>query len=222
MTRYEKNVRIRPVLVACVALAMLTFQACVTGTPKNLSLDKYERLLGAPLQDRYLRSAIDRFQLEPLDSSRVRRGEKILRVVDASSWGYGVTTARLTSSPSTLVGGEIFAESWDPDSRRKARAHRALNAVQVRTFEQCLKQLRRADVFAPRQHVKVPETVTVDDSLVLIELMDERGHALALWPGRSLKDERILSECLTQLYQIADSTRTKPSSGESSSRKSGE
>lgn len=204
MTHYEKKVGLRTLLAAPLAFALFSLQACVTESPAKRSQARYEELLSAPIRDHYLRLAIEQFELEPIDAMQPGLHETILRVVDASSWGFRVTMVKLYRSNPAGAHGEVSIARSDAGSGRKARSRRELNTFEVRMVSECLTRMRNGNVFVARPRAVTPETVTVDDSFVLIELMDERGYAIGLWPGKSLEEKRVLVECLTNLNKMAD------------------
>ncbi len=198
MTHCEKNVVLRTLLLG-FALPLLALQACVTeGSTRG---GRYERFLGARLEEEYLKTALDSFRLEPLASKHSEPGQTTLRVVDASSWGRGVLTVRLDSSDLSRVHGQVAAEGWEADSGRKTRTRRELATAEVRMVGKCVQHLRKAGAFIDARRAPIPETVTVDGNIVLIELINERGYAIGIWPGNS-PNWIILRECLTKFYQL--------------------
>jgi hypothetical protein len=108
---------------------------------------------------------------------------------------------RFDASTSSPAYGEVAAESSDISARTRTR--RELTPAEVQMIAKCVEHLRKTGAFIDARRETIPETVTVDAGIVLIELIDERGYAIGLWPHTSA-NWNVVASCLTKFYQLAD------------------
>jgi hypothetical protein len=188
-------------LLLGVVLSLLALQACVSEGSAQAA--RYAHLFEKPIQDPYLKSALESFRLQPLKLRQSGPRKMTLRVIDASSWGRAVLEVKVDTSSPNHVHGEVTVESWEPNSRGKTRSQKSLTTAQMRIVSECVQQMRKARVFIDARRVPMLESATVDDTMVLIELMDDQGYATGLWPGNS-PNWKILSIYLTKFYQLTD------------------
>ncbi len=140
-------------------------------------------------------------RIKPLSAKMYATDARVIRLIDASSWGHGITTVELQDLNQGGVSGRI--ESAGTCAGYREHANRPLNPLEIRTIETCLNEVNKSERPPVVKEPTVPETVTVDNAADLIEIIDKGEYRLILRTSDLLDKDAALSRLLTKINEIA-------------------